>query len=314
MSNKQCITCGEIKTIDKFYKSKKNKTGTENTCKQCRRKRQVENGLKDYLKDYHVKNRDVISKKRKSYYINNKERLSERSRQYTLNNKETINKNLREKRKENPDHYNSIRKEWCKNNKKKISDWNKLWRNNQDQEYYENVNKKKRNKYNSDPELRARRSKEIILNRKKHTEEKTDTWVISILRIRVLNFFSRNNCRKNNKTIHLIGCDFPTAINHLNSFGFNREKHDIDHIVPLSAFDVKNDKHKLIMFSYLNLKPEDPQYNRNIKRNKLTNDWKDVILKIGNARNINVNDIILYIEDRINKKELKYLEANKWQK
>ena len=64
MDFKTCKQCGKTKQLEDFPKSKTCKDGRRGTCKECK---------KEYLKKYHIENRDHIKKTAKEYYERNKQ-------------------------------------------------------------------------------------------------------------------------------------------------------------------------------------------------------------------------------------------------
>lgn len=71
----------------------------------------------------------------------------------------------------------------------------------------------------------------------------------------------RVGVKKKNKTIDLIGCDWSTAIDHLQSLFVtgmswkNRDRWHIDHKTPLATFDLTKDSEMRAAFHYTNLQP-----------------------------------------------------------
>ena len=115
---KECIKCKEIKNLIEFYKSNKNKTGYENTCKSCKN---------EYCKDNNSKlGKEYFRKSSKKWGDQNKEKISIHNKEYYNNNKKYFLKN--EKRQE-------YLKNWRKNNRKKLNEYNK-------------------NKYHGDPQFK----------------------------------------------------------------------------------------------------------------------------------------------------------------
>ncbi len=63
---KQCIKCNELKRDDDFPKGK-------NSCKDC---------LKQYRKNYHIKNKEQTHAKQKIYYKNNRQEVLQYQKNY----------------------------------------------------------------------------------------------------------------------------------------------------------------------------------------------------------------------------------------
>lgn len=89
MKTKRCSKCNEIKSMNEFYKNKRNKDGLHRWCKKC---------LKKYCKN----NSEKIKKISRNYYKKNNEKLKQQSNEYYQVNKERINKRKIKYRKKYP--------------------------------------------------------------------------------------------------------------------------------------------------------------------------------------------------------------------
>ena len=108
--DKKCTSCGEIKSINLFFKRRKSKDGLTHKCKICcqiisrknylkhKDKRQQKHRdwllknrehCKNYSKNYYYKNLNVIKEKRtkykKNYYKKNKQYVLDKTKEYLLN-------------------------------------------------------------------------------------------------------------------------------------------------------------------------------------------------------------------------------------
>ena len=90
---KQCNTCKETLSLEKYSKDKRQKDGRQGKCKSC---------SKIANKQWHVENPNYMKKKGKQYYIDNKEIRKEYHKEY---NKQRYNNNLQEF-KERSEEYN----------------------------------------------------------------------------------------------------------------------------------------------------------------------------------------------------------------
>ena len=81
------------------------------------------------------------------------------------------------------------------------------------------------------------------------------------LRSRVLVALSRQNARKSGRTFKLVGCTLKELVSRLEAMFLdgmsweNRSKWHIDHIVPLSRFDLTDHEQQAAAFHYTNLQP-----------------------------------------------------------
>lgn len=109
METKTCNKCGEVKSLDEFYKNKSIKDGYNCSCRECskiyRKKYRQSEKYKEYQKKYEIsrkKERNEYfaiyknSYKRKEaidrYCIKNKDKIKERSKKYYIENKEKLKK------------------------------------------------------------------------------------------------------------------------------------------------------------------------------------------------------------------------------
>lgn len=300
---KKCRICGEEKELSNFHIAKGNKDNHENRCKKCKYDSVPREQRLKYGREYHSKNKDKANQISRKRYKNKKCEYQK----YAAENRERINENRRDWRKRNPEKDKATAKKYREKNKVFLRELNKKWRGEQTREYFDEINRIKRERYNSDQDLRNRLMKRCYKNRKKHQEEKSDIWLKNNIRIRILNFLSYEKERKNERTIELIGCDYSFLFRYLDNRGYNRDAHDIDHIVPLSAFDIGNKEHRLVAFHYLNMWPEDKYYNRHIKQNKVLINWRVTIKSICKERGIDPQEILTYISGKLDSGKLRVL-------
>lgn len=161
-----------------------------------------------------------------TYYQNNKEKEKERAKKYALSNPEKVKQ---------------MRKNWWKNKGKTYRE--------------DNIEKIRisANKYNRKKSTKLKR-----LERKK-----TDPvyWIRHLLRSRIGNAIKRQYGIKSLTTIELIGCSIEECRKHLEGqfkdgmTWENQGEWHIDHIYPLSKFDLTNQEEQKKAFHYTNLQP-----------------------------------------------------------
>lgn len=235
---KSCSKCHISKELELFNKDKSSKDGHRSDCKECSRLYRIENS--DKLKKYREDNKDKSSKRWKDKYYSNKDVYSDINKKYYQLNKEKIKEKS---------------KEYYLNNKGVKIEYQK--------EYQQN-NKEKRNKY-----LVNRRSEDVLFR------------LITNIRNLINNSFYNTGYSKNSKTQDIIGCSFGDLklyieskfepwMNWNNRGLYNGEINygwDIDHIMPVSEAETKDD---LIMLNhYSNLQPLCSKINRDIKKNNI---------------------------------------------
>jgi hypothetical protein len=224
---KECTGCGEEKLVTEFYRSKEGKFGIKAACKCC-------------CRDYCEKNKDKISEYRKSYYEKNKDKISERDKSYYEKNKDKINEYKKSYYEKNKDYILKSYKSYYEKNKDKINEYKKS--------YYE----KNKDKVNE-------RTKYYQKNR-----QRTDPEFAILIKLRK----RLNNALKYKKasTKELLGAELDVVLNHLQKtaeenypgtdFDINnysgKEWH-IDHIRPLSSFNLVEESEQIKACHYTNL-------------------------------------------------------------
>lgn len=129
-SKKDCFFNGQPQPLENFYKSKRDKGGFQSKCKSCEKKYNLERKeqIKEYNKNYNLthresraeyrsENRDQISERKKEYREKNKEQIKEYQRQYDLTHRES----RAEYRQDHEKEIQQYNKEYCKINKKQIN-------------------------------------------------------------------------------------------------------------------------------------------------------------------------------------------------
>ena len=76
---KQCVTCGQEKPLDSFYKNSGTKDGLDSKCKEC---------AKEYAKAYYHSHKEVVSKKYSQYRMRNRQYHLDRCKKWRSDNKE----------------------------------------------------------------------------------------------------------------------------------------------------------------------------------------------------------------------------------
>lgn len=171
------------------------------------------------------------------YRIDNKDRLTEQKQLYYLNNIDRIKETQNKYYKENIDKCKQNRKQYYINNKDKSREYQRRYYNR---------------RISEDSVYKLRFNVKCL----------------------IINSIKKKGFKKNTKTADIIGCDWVTLQEHLESqFDSNMSWNnhgtywDIDHIIPLASAKTEEDIIKLN--HYTNLQPLESYYNRHIKRDKL---------------------------------------------
>jgi hypothetical protein len=220
--------------------------------------------LKDKVKEYSQSERHKKYQQQyeKEYSLKNKERISKRKAAHRQ--KPEIKEKLRE-------YYRAYRKN--PKNQEKLAYWRD--KHKRDPEAMER-RKKRFLSYYSNPKVRER----IAAKRRvrENAKRKTDPEFLIKKRTscRIRKALRRVNACKSTKTIDLIGCSYSFLKQHIESKFKNGMAWDrlnsfhIDHIRPLSSFDLTDPDQLRAAFHWTNLQPLYPKENM-YKRDKL--DW-----------------------------------------
>ena len=221
---KKCSKCGIEKPLCDFIKNKNCKDGYENTCKMCG---------KEYKKEYYIDNKFNLKESYKEYRENNKDKIKEYNKKWREDNKEYIKKYYEENKEK-------IRKQMKQRNKK----------------YYEENKEKIRDNVKK---YREKNKEKIIESRKEYRKKKRKNDPIYRMRLNIRCMVRR--AIKTKRTEEIIGCSFQELKLHLESQftdGMSWENYGqwhIDHIRPLSWFDITNPDEVDIANHYTNLQP-----------------------------------------------------------
>lgn len=205
-------------------------------------------------------------------YSNEKNR--EYKKKHYAKNREKVRAYQRKYYKNNPD----IILNWKKPDSEEKRTYNKkyhaeYYKNNPDKKRERTIKTIKRSKerYNSDPVFRF-----VDLNRRR---------------------INKALKSRGTSSIKLLGCSGMDAHLYLVSLGYKLGMH-IDHVVPISCFDLDNEKHQKIAFNFRNLQPLNEIENKE-KYNKMPENWESVIINICNALKFDYSDVIKHISENL---------------
>jgi hypothetical protein len=187
---------------------------------------------KEYFKQYRLDNKEEIQAHKKQWHLDNKEKVNGRSKQWRLDNKEEIQEYQKQYYLDNKEERTAYNKQYNLDNK----EYFKQYRldNKEEMRRYENK------RYHSDPLYKFKDN----------------------CRTRTYQAFKAKSWRKNGGTEKLLGCDWKTAMNHIESqfVGKNKwmnwDNHGewhIDHYTPLASANTIEEMTPL--FHYTNLRP-----------------------------------------------------------
>lgn len=284
---KTCTKCGLEKDESEFRKQRRQ-------CRDC-----IKIKSKEYNKRYWKENKKFLTEKSKKYHKENKEKLGDRYKEYREKNKKLLNENRRKKRQENLEYYREKDRRYYENNKEIKKHRSKDYRE-RNKEYYREHNKsyhkenaekiKEQNKeyYEKNKEiLKAKnkeyrmRNKDAINAKKREYQRKKLKTDINFKLKRLLRGRLKDALKNNQKTgsaVRDLGCTIRELKAYLEDkfqpgmswdnwsvYGWH-----VDHIVPLSKFDLTNRVEFLKACHYTNLQPLWAVDNIK-KSNKITN-------------------------------------------
>lgn len=234
---KICSLCKIEKVIAEFYNP------NNSHCKECRKKATKEyyksnsKARKEYAKNYNIKNKEKVILRQKLYANKNRDKIlkyNKNSYYDIINNEDTrlvYQKKQHErylKRIQNPEYVilkNQKNKEYKLKNKEIIKKKRNIYQ---------------KNKYDTDPIYRT----------------------MVLLKTRFYKAIKRNNSKKIAPVLKLVGCTQEYLKSYLeNQFRpeMNWENHgkiwEIDHILPITSFDLSNKDEQERCFHYSNLQP-----------------------------------------------------------
>ena len=266
MSNIKCSRC------KLFFESIKKSNGEcYKICDKCREKN----------KEYNKLNAEKIKEYRKEYYKENAEKLKENTKEYQKENTEKIKEKKKEYYKENAEKI----KEYNKLNAEKIKEYDKEYRK---------LNAEKIKEYNKQYE------KEYRNNIKKNNFK---LYLIHLQRSQIKRCFKSSLLDKNKHSIEYLGCDIETFINHfqkkIDYFNNNIAIDEImtfnnihiDHIKPISKFNLDDEDEFLKCSHYTNMQPL--LVKDNLQKSNKWNDDNEIYWNEKIINNDDYNEIYL---------------------
>ena len=216
-TTKKCTRCNETKELTEFSKHREGKNGLRPACKAC---------CKAYNKKWNFENREARRAYKKQYDIDNRDK----NQAYYQANKESIISRTREWYEANKDYKAEYDKVYQEENKERLKAQGLEYRkNNKDI-----IQAKWTERYRNDIEFRI-----------------TDN-----MRKRVRKALNGNS--KSASTIELLGCTGEYFRDHLKqqfTEGMTWDNIHVDHILPVSAFNMKLKKHQKYAFHWSNCQP-----------------------------------------------------------
>jgi hypothetical protein len=237
LNTKFCYKCQTIKEVTFFYKNKNTKDGLKHICINCCKAEYKSNKdkRKEYSECYYLKHKEKIQAASKKWKTNNKAHRKQRDREWTIKNKEHLKQKNKNWYIKNQEEASQRQKEYNKQNKAHRQEINRNWYLN---------NKDKIRQYSNKPEVRLRHH----------------------LRSRL--YSALHGSKRNGSAVDNLGCTIDELRQYLESkflpgmswdnWGRTNDLYKtwhIDHIVPLSSFDLTDLEQLNKACHYTNLQP-----------------------------------------------------------
>jgi len=236
METKVCKKCSIDKPISNFSVAKDNRDGLNNICKKCKC---------EYSKNYTLNNFNEISIKRKKFYNINKDRLL------------------------NPETYVLIHNKICSvcNDDKAICEFNKNKKSNDGYRADCKICQAKKGKIyrlnNVDKLKQYRLDNKNNINQYRKNKKQTDINYKITCNLRTRLWSAIKNEYKSGSAVSDLGCSIEYFKNYIelkfedkmswDTWG--RDTWHLDHVKPLSSFNLSNREEFLIAVNYKNIKP-----------------------------------------------------------
>ena len=131
----KCVSCGERKGKDAYWRWPRYSFWLRTTCKDCDRRYREEHKerIAKWKEEYYEKNRDEILKRCKEYKIAHKEEIKERDKRYRDKNKELLKEKSRKFYATNRERVLAQHKKYRDANREKINEkWREYGRRNKE--------------------------------------------------------------------------------------------------------------------------------------------------------------------------------------
>ncbi len=292
---KKCSTCGKSKTLDGFHKSKRSKDGLDSRCILCKKELYNKNREKYNQKkrEYYAENKEAVSIERRIYRENNKEKISMRKKASYEKNKEKVKLQVNKYRvahkeeiaakkkinyEANKEKFSKKSREYYEVNKERLLILNKKWR--EEHPEYMAAYQKEWCEINKE-EIAAKKKIDYEAN-KEEIIARTSAYKTARRKVDV-NYRMADNLRsrtgaaikgnfKAGSAVRDLGCSIEYLKQYLKKSFYPHPKNgeymnwenygrgegycwNIDHIIPLSSFDLEVRKQFLEAAHYTNLQP-----------------------------------------------------------
>ena len=234
-----------------------------NTCKRCR------DNQKEHNKKYREQNADKLKEYKKEWYENNADKVKEHNKKYRENNPDKRKESNKKWREQNADKIKENNKKYREQNADKLKEYLKEWREqNADNQKEYNKNYREQNADKIKETQKKYNEKNKCEHNKRYRECKIcnlPLYLINIQRGQIKRCFKLSSENKTKSSIEYLGCDAEYFIeyfekkmdlwNYNNDIKMEWDNIHIDHIKPVSSFDLDDEDDFLDCCHYSNLQP-----------------------------------------------------------
>ncbi len=278
---KQCTCCKQMVSLSDYNSQKRGLYGRKAECKSC---------LNRKRRQHYADNREKSIQKSKDYYEINAEERKQYAKEYRNIHLDYYNEYNKQYHIDNKESENERKKKYYHANKERIAERHRAYMDRPGKKERALELKNKNRKENWERHLEWSREWS-----QKQRDTSTNYAKSNSIRSTIHAALKRNGIIKSEASEILLGCKVIDAMAYLESFGYNRAIHDIDHIVPIGRFDMNNETHRIIAFNYRNMQPLRKSENRS-KQDKLIKGWELIITNICKSLNIESIEILNHIE------------------
>lgn len=222
MEIKRCTTCNIEKSLDSYWKNKKNKDGKDNHCIDCNKAKNAEQKeiKAERMKKWRAKNPEYMK------IYGQSEKSKEYHKKYYKENSQLYKDRKKEWRINNPEREKEARIKYIEENKEKVNEYHRKW-------------KEEKRKIDINYKLQSNLSRRIRYE---------------------LNTLLKG--KKTKRTLHYIGCTIEELKEYLQKGFTQEMSWEnygtlwhIDHIIPCAAWNFTSDFESNCCWNYRNLRP-----------------------------------------------------------
>ncbi len=225
----------------------------------------------EYDRQYRAANKDRLAERRRRYYVANRATIIQKQRDYVAVNKDKIAERQAKKYAANKDQYAAKKRLHYLANKERINETNRAYhaahreKQNAKKIQWQRENKGRYRAYQDAYRTEHRGHINALVRNRNQKRRKTDIQFRLKENLRSRFTQAVRNKHKTGSAVRDLGCSIPELIDRLtdmfqpgmtwDNWGLGPDKWNIDHIKPLSKFDLTDREQFLQAAHYTNLQP-----------------------------------------------------------